>query len=265
MKTCKKISKYFPFFLNSVKRDFFKPYSFIGTGFLLVICLIVFLQLWKVVDPEHTSAKDRINLVWYLAFNEWLVLSIPSIHNDIQIDIVQKYFFHRFLNPISYLVMKFSQATGHLIVNLFFLGIVSIIFTYLFVHQFIFNTFWMWIFFIFLTILSGICGLIFQIIIGLMGFWYDEVVPFYWIWEKMLFVFGGLLFPLNIYPTWLKIIAYSTPFSSMLAIRSSLIYEPSLNNFLDSFFSTISWIIFGMIFMKFLFYKAQKNLLKNGI
>jgi len=260
------MDKYIYFFFYSAKRTFLKPGVFCGIGFLLIICLIVFLQFWKVIDIGNTHGLNfRTNIIWYLAFNEWLILSIPSIHAEIETDITKKYFYHRFLTPISYLGLKFSEGMGQFVVNLFFLGIISILFSYLSLHTFAFNCFWMWAFFICLTILSGAIGLIFQIIIGLLGFWIDEVIPFYWIWEKMLFVFGGLLFPLFIYPNWLQIVSYCTPFSSILAMRSSLVFNPSFNCFLFSFFSSIAWIIFGVLLMNFIFCKAQKHVLKRGI
>ena len=43
-----------------------------------------------------------------------------------------------------------------------------------------------------LGVLAGILGVLFQMLVGISAFWIKEVSPFNWIWEKLLFVFGGL-------------------------------------------------------------------------
>jgi ABC-2 type transport system permease protein len=51
--------------------------------------------------------------------------------------------------------------------------------------------------------------------IGLSAFWIVDTSPFFWIWQKLTFVLGGLLFPLELYPQWLQRIAHATPFPLM--------------------------------------------------
>jgi ABC-2 type transport system permease protein len=41
-------------------------------------------------------------------------------------------------------------------------------------------------------------------------------MPVYWVWQKLVFVLGGLFVPLEIYPGWLREIALWTPFAAML-------------------------------------------------
>jgi ABC-2 type transport system permease protein len=37
----------------------------------------------------------------------------------------------------------------------------------------------------------------------------------YWVWQKLGFVLGGLLFPLEFYPDWLRRIARFSPFPNL--------------------------------------------------
>jgi ABC-2 type transport system permease protein len=66
--------------------------------------------------------------------------------------------------------------------------------------------------------------------VGLSAFWFQEAAPFHWVTQKLLFVFGGLMFPLEIYPAWLRGIAAWTPFSAMVhgCGRLALRYDPAL-------------------------------------
>jgi hypothetical protein len=40
------------------------------------------------------------------------------------------------------------------------------------------------------------------IAIGLLDVWGQYARPVYWIWQKSLFVLGGLMLPLSLYPSW---------------------------------------------------------------
>ena len=52
--------------------------------------------------------------------------------------------------------------------------------------------------------------------IGLSAFWIVDTSPVYWIWQKLAFVLGGLLLPLELYPDWLRAAARLSPFPAML-------------------------------------------------
>ena len=67
-----------------------------------------------------------------------------------------------------------------------------------------------------LGLVAGIVGVLFYAWIGLLAVWLLDCTPVYWIWQKVAFVCGGLLLPLEIYPVWLQRVAAWTPFSAMM-------------------------------------------------
>jgi ABC-2 type transport system permease protein len=65
-----------------------------------------------------------------------------------------------------------------------------------------------------IVVLGGILvGTTLQAIVGLLAFWFEEVMPFWWIIQKLVFVVGGLFIPIDFYPEWLQRIARATPFA----------------------------------------------------
>jgi ABC-2 type transport system permease protein len=52
--------------------------------------------------------------------------------------------------------------------------------------------------------------------VGLLAFWLTDVSPVYWLFQKALFVLGGMMLPLELYPRWLQRVAEFTPFSALL-------------------------------------------------
>ena len=67
-----------------------------------------------------------------------------------------------------------------------------------------------------------------SVIIGLAAFVTEDVNAFVWIYQKMAFIFGGLIIPLDFYPAWMQTIARLLPFSAMLYLPAHLFVSPSL-------------------------------------
>jgi ABC-2 type transport system permease protein len=61
--------------------------------------------------------------------------------------------------------------------------------------------------------------------IGLLAFWITDVSPVFWVWQKLLFVLGGLMLPIGLYPEWMQRVAALTPFPVILAGPASFVLE----------------------------------------
>ena len=53
--------------------------------------------------------------------------------------------------------------------------------------------------------------------LGASCLWVRHADPIYWIWHKCLFLLGGLLWPLALYPAAVRHFAWATPFPAMIA------------------------------------------------
>jgi ABC-2 type transport system permease protein len=60
--------------------------------------------------------------------------------------------------------------------------------------------------------LSLILDALIAVLIGLTAFWLEEVMPIFWIYQKLNFTLGGLFLPLAFFPPWLRRIAALLPF-----------------------------------------------------
>jgi ABC-2 type transport system permease protein len=61
--------------------------------------------------------------------------------------------------------------------------------------------------------------------IGLLAFWIEDVTPVFWVWQKLLFVLGGLMLPIGLYPAWMQRLAGLTPFPVILAWPASFVLQ----------------------------------------
>jgi ABC-2 type transport system permease protein len=220
--------------------------SLIGLSFFLIACLIIFSHLWKIVvaraDGIHFNPDQ---LLWYITLNEWVLIALPEIQLDMEHDLRSGRLAYLLPKPISYLGGKIAEGIGTLFLNLTVLGIVGFLFSWLWSGYPPFSFLTLCIS-IFLGYVAGFVALIFQVLIGLSAFWLREVAPFNWIWEKLLFVFGGLILPLSTYPLWMQKIAAWTPFSCILGTRSALALDASFYHITVVITSLFGWALVGL-------------------
>ena len=64
--------------------------------------------------------------------------------------------------------------------------------------------------------LAALVVLLCFVLIGLSAAWLSDPMPVQWIFSKSLFLFGGLMVPISLYPEWFQTVASLLPFKPML-------------------------------------------------
>ena len=238
------MSKYRAIFNLSFVQTIKNYKALVGLSIFLITCLIIFAHLWKITATKSGLINfDPVQLLWYIAFNEWVIISIPDIQDTMENDLRSGRLAYFIPKPISYLGATFAEALGTFCANLFWLGCVTFSFTWLQTGALPFHPLGIIPVFVF-ALMAGFIGILFRMLIGLSAFWLQEVDPFFWIWEKLLFMLGGLMLPMAAYPEWLQFIANLTPFPAILGQRSALAFDFNLQHI---FFLTSSLIIWGIL------------------
>jgi ABC-2 type transport system permease protein len=256
--------KYFSIFTLAVIHSLKNYKALVGLNLFLITCLLVFAHLWKVAATKIGAVDlDPDQLLWYIAFNEWVLIAIPEVQTDMEQDLRSGKLAYLLPRPISYLGATFAAGLGSLCVNLTGLGLVTFLFTWWRVGSFPFDLGKLLII-LGLGLLAGVVGVIFQMMVGLSAFWLKEVTPVNWIWEKLLFAVGGLILPLAIYPIWIQKIAYWTPFPAILGQRSALAIHFSAAEVLQVTASLLLWGVVGLGCVTLLYRRGLKILNVEG-
>lgn len=258
------MSKYLFIFNLAIIQSIKNYKALLGLSLFLLTCLLVFAHLWKIAAAK--TGIDHLHpeqLLWYIALNEWVLISIPDIQLDMEHDLRSGRLAYLLPRPISYLGGVFCESLGMLTVNLMTLGSVAFLFTWWRNDSFPFDASNVAIFLI-LGVLAGSVGVLFQMLIGLSAFWLQEVSPFNWIWEKFLFALGGLILPLTVYPLWIQKIAYYTPFPAILGERSALAIDFTYGAALHVMLSLLFWGLVGAGSLSFLYRRGLKILNIEG-
>lgn len=193
------------------------------------VILGVFSSLWRAVaEAGMPTTADPKSLVWYLAATEWILLSAPPVHLEIQEAIRRGDVVYRLGHPVSYVVAEFASGFGLLAVRAPILGLTAFVCAFGF-------TGWIPPLSAFLIVVPfGVAASLlvtaWHLGIGLLAFWLQEVAPVYWVWQKLMFVLGGLMLPLQLYPAFIQRAAAFTPFPSLLAAPASFMLGTPLES-----------------------------------
>jgi ABC-2 type transport system permease protein len=247
---------------------------FVGRLAFYAVLLVMYARIWEMVGRQGAlGVFGHGDLIWYLAVTEWIALSAPPLHTDIEADVRSGNVAYLLPRPVSYLWLRFSEALGTMLARMLVLGVFGFGLAMLLTRVSTTNG-------ASVALPSGgllalVCGaltavvaatlnLVFCAIIGLSAFFIEDTSPIYWVWQKLSFVFGGLMFPLDIYPPAMRSIANVTPFPSLLYApgRIAIGAEPAF--VWRTVIVLAAWTVFGVTCAHFAFRRALKALEING-
>jgi ABC-2 type transport system permease protein len=233
-----------------------------GRGLFLVVLLGVFSALWRAVaEAGMPLSAEPHELVWYLAATEWVLLSTPTRHLEIQEDVRRGDVAYQLPRPISYPRAALAQCLGALLVRAPFLAIVAGSAAWAFTGRLpgLRELSWLVPF----GMLAAAVLAELYVALGLLSFWLTDASPLYWVASKLVFVLGGLMLPLELYPEWVQVVAACTPFPSLLSGPASFLIH-DLGNAPWLLLRLLFWagVLFGVV--ELLFFRATRSLQLNG-
>lgn len=233
-------------FFDSFKQTINNRPLIISKLLLYFVFIFIFSYFWKsVFNEDRDLVYSYTELIRYLSITEWILISIPEIQIEIESDFRTGNISYFLTKPLSYVSLHFAQGLGVLTAHLLVISVFGWIPIAYIMGFMDFNISSITVSLI-VGVFAGMLGLLFQILIGLTAFWFQEVAPVNWVWQKLLFMFGGLLIPLKFYPEWIQKIALRLPFSAILNQPAELLIHYS-----DHQSFVLSLILLGWIFLIF--------------
>lgn len=234
-----------------------------GRMAFFAVVLGVFASLWRATrEAGLAMAADPSRLVWYLAGTEWILLSAPLIYADVQEAIRRGDVACDLGRPVSYVGAVLAQGLGQAAARAPWLAATA------FACAFAFTG---WIPSAASLAAIACFGSIaialltaFHVAIGLVAFWLEEVTPLFWVWQKLLFVFGGLMLPIRLYPTFMQRIGELTPFPVLLAEPASFVLEGNAAQPATLALRLAIWCAVAGVTLQALYARARRVLTVNG-
>ncbi len=235
--------------------------NFASATLAMVMFMWIFSMLWQAVYTSQ--GVDRIagmtlnDTLWYLLIAELVVLSKPLLAKEIADSIQTGSIAYDLIRPYHYGLYHLSRYAGHVVfragLNLLAGGIVVWLLagpppTWLGIAPTV----------VALALAWGL-EFCFEALIGLAAFWTEDVSAFRWIYQKISFILGGLLLPLDFYPLWLGRLAKLFPFASIMYAPGRLFVDPTPERMLSTWALQLGWLVT----LGFLFHLVSKNALRR--
>jgi ABC-2 type transport system permease protein len=197
-------------------------------GALNVLILAIFWAFWRATPLAELGRPDFTpeRLIWYLAITEWIVFATGMPYREIEEDIRSGALASRLSRPIGYAAACLAQWCGGAAFRLLAFAVIG------FGAALGFSgTVPLAPAILLGLLLSAVLAVailhLCHLMIGLATTWTGSAAPLHWISQKGLFVLGGLIIPLTLYPTPFRGIAEVSPFAAMLSAPASLALDSS--------------------------------------
>lgn len=259
----KVIAKYAAFARLGFRQARAEPGELIGRVLFFAMILGVFSAVWRAVaEAGSPAARSPREMLWYLAITEWVLMSAPMIQFQMEEDIRRGDVAYQIARPASWLGARLAHGLGALAVRGPVLLVVAC------------TVAWAYagaperprglLVAIGFGIVAAAVMTVFHVAIGVVAFSLGDVAPVYWIWQKLAFVMGGLLLPLQFYPGAFVRVARLTPFPAFLGgPASQLTAEPLMSPAVLAL-ALGTWTVIGWGIANAAFCRAVQRLQVNG-
>jgi ABC-2 type transport system permease protein len=230
-----------------------------------VMVLFIFTSIWRVAyaGRELIAGFTMVQILWYLSFTEVVEMSKSRLMTPIQEEVKEGTIAYNLLRPYDYIWFYLVRGYGESLVALVPMLIVGGVASALLVGPLpgYASNIGPGI----VLMLGGLgLHLMLQIIIGLLAFWMEESFPVYLLIQKMVFILGGLFFPIDLFPDWLAGISRNLPFAFITYWPARLTVNFDGGLWLRALAGQIIYFALLALLARALFRAGMKNLESNG-
>ncbi len=181
----------------------------------MVLFMGVFMALWAsaygVSGREELAGYTLAQVVWYLAMTETVILSDSRVFVEISEAVKSGSLAYTLARPLSYPLYQLANSLGNSVPR-FLLNLATASAVVALGMQRIAGSLSGLLAFLGMAALALILDALIAVLIGLLAFWLEEIMPIFWIYHKLLFTVGGLFLPLEMFPSWLRRVVEWLPF-----------------------------------------------------
>jgi ABC-2 type transport system permease protein len=260
------MKKYLAIFKINLINSLAYPAELVTRSLMILLFMWIFFQLWHITfAASGSNVLNGLTLrdtMWYLLLAETLELGRPRLSRVISQQVKDGSIAYLLNKPYDFLSYQLASGLGESIPRmgmLFLLG-GALVWVMAGPPPSLVN--WP----LALIALTGAWLLHFCVnaLIGLAAFVAEEVTPFEWIYQKLIFILGGMLIPLDFYPAWLQTISKSLPFAYMMYGPCRLFVQPDAAIFLNIMAGQVIWLVIlgGLVVLAYT--RGMRRLAING-
>ena len=260
------MKKYLAIFKINLLNNLAYPAELVTRCLMIILFMWIFFQLWHITFTA--SGSEMINgltlrdTMWYLTLAETLELGRPRLARVISQQVKDGSIAYILNKPYDFLLYQLSSGLGESLPRMGILFILGGGMVWALVGPPPALVNWP----VAALALAGawLLHFCFNGLIGLSAFVAEEVAPFEWIYQKLTFILGGMLIPIDFYPAWLQTIAKSLPFAYMMYGPCRLFVQPSMQIFIQIMAGQVLWLVILGSILVLAFSRGMRRLAING-
>ena len=261
------ITKYGAITQTNLQNQLAYVWDAIGRAIFILLIMYVFAQLWTAVYETRQSPAiaglTLANTIWYFLLAE--VVELGKFRHDqvISDEVKDGSIAYTLVRPYNYLVYHFANGLGETAVKmllvfllgapvaLYFAGLPTVNVAHLPLVLLIMG--------LGLTIDFCIASMI-----GLMAFVMEDTFSLRLIYQKLIFILGGLLIPVDFLPGWLQRIARVLPFNLTTYAPAKLFVAFTWAQFWQILLLQMAWLLILGLLLFAQYRWATQRLAVNG-
>jgi ABC-2 type transport system permease protein len=238
-----------------------------GRAFFIVIIMFIFVQLWSAVYETKGAAEiaglSLTATIWYFLLAEMIELGKSRHDQQISGEVKNGSIAYALVRPYNYLVYHFFNGLGDTLVKMALILLLGM-------PVVVFNVGWPGIDVRTLPAVAVVVALalvldfVMASSIGLLAFVTEDTFSFRLIYQKLIFILGGLLIPLDFLPDWLQRIARLLPFAYTTYAPARLFVAFERPLFVQMLAMQLVWIGITVTLLTLQYRWAVRRLSING-
>ena len=229
------------------------------------VFIFVFFSLWSMIYSKNEIAGYNLTqMIWYVCMTELVLFCSGSgIFGRMNHEVKSGAIAYQLLRPWNYVFKQFADMLGNIAFSASIFTLMAIILGMIFVGPLSgFNP--VAIPFIIVSfILSITMNFFIYLSLGILAFYFEENSPFYFIYQKLLFVFGMLL-PIEFLPLWAQGILRFLPFSLITWAPAKMVVDFSFEHAMSVMPLQLVWCSGSVLLALFVFSRGVKKVNVHG-
>jgi len=259
--------KYGAITLTNLQNQLAYVWDALGRAVFIILIMFIFVQLWTAAyasqDAAEIAGLTLADTIWYFLIAEMIELGKFRHDQRISDEVKDGSIAYTLNRPYNYLAYHFFNGLGETVVKMvliFLLGL-PIVLWYAGPPSISWPALPAVLLVVFLALVLDFCM---ASSIGLLAFVTEDTFSFRLIYQKLMFILGGLLIPLDFLPEWLQRIARLLPFSQVTYAPAKLFVAFDAQLFWATLALQLIWILImgSLLFLQYRW--ATRRLVVNG-
>ncbi|MFI4963451.1 MAG: ABC transporter permease [Legionellales bacterium] len=233
----------------------------------LTVVLFILLKLWQAAylyqGQKLLGGLGLVQMMMYLMITEACTMSATRIADLVDEDVRTGIITAQLVRPIYYTLAQLSRNLGERGVRFATNLVLGSLVIFMLIGKLQLNpsAFLMLLIVMPLAFTIDFLG---NFMIGLTAFWIENSSGFALLYSRLSWILGGMLLPMDLFPSWCHDLLYILPFSQVLYGPARLFVDPSWGQLVSLVIRQLISILFMSFLMWIVYRRAMRQVFSNG-